>query len=51
MDSCTWTTLKVKQNLLKTTKKKNTKNIGDLDNKDRCYTYAFPKEIIIINQI
>ena len=35
MDSSTWTTLKVKQNLLKTKQ-----NLGDLDNNDRClYIY------------
>ena len=39
MDSCTWTTLNVKQNLLKT---KNTQNIGGLGKKDRClYIYFF----------
>ena len=31
MDSYTWTTLNVKQNLLKT---KHIENIGDLDNKE-----------------
>ena len=37
MDSYTWTTLNVKQNLLKT---KQLENIGDLDNKERClYIY------------
>ena len=37
MDSYTWTTLNVKQNLLKT---KQIENTGDLDNKERClYIY------------
>ena len=37
MDSYTWTTLNVKQNLLKT---KHIENIGHIDNKERClYIY------------
>ena len=35
MDSCTWTTLNVKQNLLKT-KQNPQKNTGDLDKKESC---------------
>ena len=48
MDSCTWTILNIKQNLLKT--KQNTqKTSGTLiTTRTGIYTYTFPKEMNII---
>ena len=48
MDSCTWTTLNNKQNLLKT-KQNAEKTLGIFITRRGVYMYSFPWEIVIIN--